>query len=181
MTRGPAGTLSPQTGGAHTRPLAFSEELQASVDILYNDDPGRGEVTECAARAIAIASGDPYLDVYTELVRLAHSEDSTPPGSRRHTVRKRTIRRYMQQAGYRWVPTLGEEGGYGAAIHPAALPASGIVVSLVDRLVAVISGVTHDTHYSPDERLHALGYWVRRDATSTARQQVATCEADSMQ
>jgi hypothetical protein len=120
------------------------------------DDGGRaaagykGEAGDCVTRAIAIATGLPYRQVYDELNALAKGERLTKRrrgrSSSRNGVHKNTTRRYLEGLGWTWVPTM--RIGQGCKVHLRAeeLPAGRLVVQVSKHVVAVIDGVAHDTH-----------------------------------
>jgi len=119
------------------------------------DDGGRkaagfkGDTRDCVTRAIAIASGRPYQEVYDALNGAARSERPRKGGKRsaaRTGVHRRTYEPYLLSLGFKWAPTM--RIGQGCTVHLRAdeLPAGRLVVSVSRHLVAVIDGVIHDTH-----------------------------------
>lgn len=127
---------------------------KAATGWVYNDGGRkaagyRGDTRDCVCRAIAIATGKPYGEVYAALNHWALSErprNGRSRSSARTGVHRATIRCYMEALGWRWVPTMGI--GTGCTVHLCAeeLPAGRLVVSVSRHLVAVIDGVIHDTH-----------------------------------
>jgi hypothetical protein len=115
------------------------------------DDKGRlaagfrGEAGDCVTRAIAIATGLPYIEVYNALNTLGKRERQSVRkrgrSSSRTGVYKPTIRRFMESIGWEWVPTM--QIGSGCTVHLRAdeLPAGRLVVSVSKHMVAVIDGV----------------------------------------
>lgn len=120
------------------------------------DDGGRaaagykGDARDCVVRAIAIASGRPYAEVYEALNLLAQAERPRRGNTRsssRTGVFRRTYERYLETLGATWVPTM--KIGQGCKVHLRAdeLPAGcRLVVSVSRHLTAVVNGVIHDTH-----------------------------------
>lgn len=110
----------------------------------------KGEAGDCVCRAIAIATGRPYAEVYEALNALGKSERTgkrkRSKSSARTGVYKPTIRRYMEFIGWTWHSTMAI--GQGCKVHLRAdeLPAGRLVVSVSRHTVAVIDGVIHDTH-----------------------------------
>lgn len=110
----------------------------------------KGATGDCVTRAIAIATGKPYQEVYDSINALATRERSGKRkrgrSSARNGVYKPTTRRYMESIGWRWVPTM--QIGSGCKVHLRAdeLPAGRLVVSVSRHVCAVIDGVLHDTH-----------------------------------
>jgi hypothetical protein len=82
------------------------------------DDGGRaaagykGKTGDCACRAIAIATCVPYQIVYDMLNEHASYQRITKRqrsrGSARTGVYKSTIRRVLEEPGWRWTPTHGD-------------------------------------------------------------------------
>lgn len=123
----------------------------------------KGEARDCVCRSVALATGRPYAKVYDELNRLARTERprQRKRSSARTGVQKPTLRRYMTQIGWEWVPTM--EVGRGCRVHLkyGELPESGpLVVSLSRHVTAVIDGVIHDTHDPSRGGTRCVyGYW----------------------
>ncbi len=120
------------------------------------DDGGRaaagfkGSTGDCVCRAVAIATGKPYREVYDEINRLALSErrgkNKRGVSSARSGVYKGTIRKLLASYGWVWHQTM--QIGEGCSVHLRAdeLPAGRLIVSVSKHEVAVIDGVIHDTH-----------------------------------
>jgi len=157
------------------------------------DDGGRaaagfkGSTRDCVARAIAIASGRPYLEIYDALNARSSGERQTVRtrrDGRRQFVRgssardgvltsRKWFREYMQTLGFRWVATMRIGSGCTVHLHDGELPAGRLVVSVSRHLTAVIDGVVHDTHDPQRATLHyhgaellrisrrcVYGYWI---------------------
>lgn len=123
-----------------------------------------GEARDCVCRSIAVATERPYREVYEAINRLGrkeHASASRRRSSARLGVQKQTLRRYMAELGWEWVPTM--EVGRGCQVHLAAgeLPCEGpLVVSLSRHVTAVIDGVIHDTHDPSRNGTRCVyGYW----------------------
>lgn len=123
------------------------------------DDGGReaagfkGEAGDCVARAVAIASGRPYAEVYAALAAGTGSQRAssrTPKRSRSArngvNVRRKWFRDYMARLGFRWVPTMQIGSGCRVHLNAAELPAGRLVVSVSKHYTTMIDGVIHDTH-----------------------------------
>lgn len=119
------------------------------------DDGGRavagfaGRTRDCVTRAIAIASGVPYREVYAAINE--RSRDERPrtgqrPSSARTGVHRRTYEPYLFSLGFVWTPAM--KVGQGCKVHLRAdeLPPGRLVVAVSKHLVAVVDGVAHDTH-----------------------------------
>lgn len=120
------------------------------------DDGGRSRyfkaehVGDCVCRAVAIATGRDYKQVYDDINRLAKSERTGKRkrgrSSARDGVYKGTIRKLMAEYGWEWVPTM--QIGQGCKVHLRAeeLPSGPLVVNVSTHTTAVIDGVCHDTY-----------------------------------
>ena len=143
--------------------------MAAHIGFVKNDGGRdsagyRGETSDCVVRAIAIATGLPYQQVYDGINALAKTERR---GSRKRRISnartgvyKNTRNRFLEALGWRWTPTM--QIGSGCTVHLRAdeLPAGRLVVSLSRHSVAVIDGVIHDI-YDPsrDGTRCVYGYW----------------------
>ena len=135
------------------------------------DDGGRraagfkGDTGDCVVRSIAIATGLPYSAVYGHINALAKLERTGKKkrgvSSARTGVYKNTYRRYLDEIGYQFTPTMSI--GSGCKVHMRAneLPGGRLIVALSKHLTAVIDGVVHDTH-NPDRggSRCVYGYWL---------------------
>ena len=130
--------------------------MQLSSSTFVSNDGGRaaaghkGKARDCVTRAIAIATGKPYQEVFDSLNILAKSE--------RTSKRKRTVsnskkgvfrfsyQKYLESLGWRWVPTM--KVGQGCKVHLTAseLPPGRIIARVSRHICAVVDGVIHDTH-----------------------------------
>lgn len=127
------------------------------MEFIYNDG-GRaaagykGATGDCVCRAIAIATGKSYKEVYEEINQQASKERKTKrkptKSSARTGVYTATTRKYLASLGWKWVPTMGV--GTGCKVHLSAdeLPSGTLIVKLSGHITTVINGVIHDT-YNP--------------------------------
>jgi len=144
------------------------------IEFVYDDggraDAGfRGSAGDCVTRAIAIASGRPYGEVYEALADgMARSRTrgrAAGKRSARNGVYRPVYDRYLRSIGAEWTPTM--EIGSGTTVHLRAdeLPPGRLVVRLSRHLAAVIDGVLHDTgDCSRDGTRAVYGYWRLPDA-----------------
>jgi len=145
------------------------------------DDGGRaaagftGEARDCVTRAIAIATGIPYAQVYYDLHAQALSDPRHIARLRQRygcTVRQHTSPRhgvprqisdpYLSRLGWTWTATM--RIGQGCTVHLRAdeLPMGRLIVRVSKHMCAVIDGVIHDTHDpSRDGTRCVYGYWRR--------------------
>lgn len=123
--------------------------------IYVYDDGGRaaagfqGKTCDCVARAIAIATGKPYREVYDAINEAARGECAgrrkRGRSSARLGVYKETYHWLLQSWGWVWSPTMAIGTGCRVHLRSDELPAGRLIVSLSKHLVAVIDGVIHDT------------------------------------
>lgn len=140
--------------GESVRDVTTSRSATMRMPFKKNDG-GRaaagyqGSVGDCTVRAIAIATGKPYQEVYDDLFELNRNSRWRSPSGKRSprdgNTNMKTIRAYMESLGWRWVPRM--KIGSGCTTHLAAdeLPAGRLVVRLSRHLCAVIDGVINDT------------------------------------
>ncbi len=127
----------------------------------------RGHTGDCTCRAIAIATSQPYQEVYNALNVLCDLRRALPyrPGrksSARTGVPRRIYEPYLWSLGWRWTPTM--QIGSGCRVHLKAeeLPAGRLIVRVSKHHVAVINGVIHDTFdCSRDETRCVYGFWAK--------------------
>jgi hypothetical protein len=127
----------------------------------------RGDAGDCVVRAIAIATGQTYSQVYVDLggfAALAASRRRDPAKRRPRSVRDGVPRQaydaYLAAIGWVWRPTMAV--GSGCQVHLAAgeLPQGRLVCRLSGHLTAVVDGVVRDT-FDPgrDGTRCVYGYW----------------------
>jgi hypothetical protein len=154
------------------------------MQFVY-DDGGRreagfqGDAGDCVARAIAIASGRPYGEIYAALADGSGTQRKSKGKKTGRTarngihVRRKWFKDYMHSLGFQWVPTMGIGTGCKVHLHDGELPAGRLVVSVSKHYTAVIDGVVRDTHNPQREermfwadgtnsimRRCVYGYWI---------------------
>lgn len=160
--------------------LTAAEEAQARRLPYVYDDGGReaagyrGSTGDCVPRAIAIATGLGYRDVYRRLHETALADDVLMAKlqlrygkhARRHAsprtgVQRRTYDALLTALGWEWTPTMAI--GQGCTVHLAAgeLPEEArLIVRLSRHLSAVVDGVVRDTHDPGRDGTRCVyGYW----------------------
>lgn len=139
------------------------------TDFKYNDG-GRsnyfkGTGGDCVTRAIAIATGKDYKEIYDRLAqgnasqRRSRKERSSKSRTGKKTAlhgiftKRKWFKDYMKELGFVWTPTMTI--GSGCKIHLQAdeLPKGKIICSISKHYVAVIDGVINDT-YNPNRNGH---------------------------
>jgi hypothetical protein len=128
----------------------------------------KGKAGDCVTRAICIATGEPYGEVYDALAAL----NATYKGRRKSSAkgvksarngivtRAKGFKEYMQSLGFKWTPTMLI--GQGCKVHLAdgELPAGRLVVAVSKHYTAVIEGTVHDTHDPQRDGSRCVyGYW----------------------
>ena len=111
----------------------------------------RGETGDCVCRAIAIATGKPYQEVYDALNAMGNEERLTQArrgskSSARTGVFKQTIHQYILAQGWHWTPTMFVGRGCTVHLTEDELPMGRLILSVSRHTVAVIDRVIHDTH-----------------------------------
>lgn len=126
------------------------------------DDGGRkaagfkGTTGDCVTRAIVIASGRPYAEVYAAINERSENERPTRRGkssSARTGVftSRKWFKDYMTSLGFVWTPTMTIGSGCTVHLKDGELPMGRIIAKVSRHFCAVIDGVIHDTH-DPSER-----------------------------
>jgi len=133
------------------------------------DDGGRaeagykGHAGDCVTRSIAIATEQPYKDVYDELNWLAKKErprNGKGRSSSRDGVHRVTYHRYMLALGWFWVPTMFIGSGCKVHLRDDELPGGNLVVRVSKHITAVKDGVIHDMHDPQRDGTRAVyGYY----------------------
>jgi len=125
------------------------------MQFLFNDG-GRltagfkGVTGDCVTRAVAIASGKPYQEVYNAINDMSQVERvgkrCRGKSNSRTGVYRKTYEKYIESIGGVWTPTM--QIGQGCKVHlrSGELPMGRLVVKVSKHLVAVIDGVINDTH-----------------------------------
>jgi hypothetical protein len=145
---------------------------------IYNDG-GRagagfkGEAQDCVTRAIAIATGLPYSEVYAALAegnasQRASSRTSKRPKSagKRICTKRKWFKDYMAGLGFIWRPCMGI--GTGCTTHfsyfgPGTYFGTGTYILALSKHYTVIKdGVIHDTHDPSRNNTRCIyGFWFR--------------------
>ena len=123
----------------------------------YNDG-GRskyfkGQAGDCVTRAIAIATGLDYKEVYDTVKDLLQH---TP----RNGLSKRETRDIMEYFGFTWVSLMTIGGGCHYHLRDDDLPSGTIICQVTKHVTTVIDGVINDTfNPSRDGTRCVYGYW----------------------
>jgi len=120
----------------------------------------QGSAGDCFVRAVAIASEQPYREVYDLVNKVAKEMKhrlGTPTaqksrrvigslGNAREGVRSPLFHEVMRHLGWYWTPTMRFGQGCQVHLRPDELPPGRLVVRLTKHIVAVVDGVVHDTY-----------------------------------
>ena len=134
------------------------------------DDGGRkaagykGSADDCATRAVAIATGKPYQEVYDAINDIAKTERTSKrkkgKSNARTGVYTATFRRYMDSIGWTWVPTMSIGSGCKVHVKADELPTGRLILNVSKHFTTMIDGVLHDTHdCSRNGTRCVYGYW----------------------
>lgn len=127
------------------------------MEYKYNDG-GRskyfkGQAGDCVTRAIAIATGLDYKEVYDIIKDLLQH---TP----RNGLKKNETRDIMHYFGFTWVPLMRIGGGCQYHLTANELPKGTIIAKVTGHVTCIINGVINDTFDpSRDGRRCVYGYW----------------------
>lgn len=140
-----------------------------------HDDGGRaaagfkGSAGDCVTRAVAIAAGLPYREVYDALSAGSRAQRVTKRSRRKASARdgvntnRKWFKDYMVGLGFTWVATMGIGTGCRVHLRAGELPQEGrLVVRCTRHMTAVIDGVIRDT-YDPSRggQRCVYGYWAK--------------------
>lgn len=153
------------------RYMKLSTDIDGNfVENYQYNDGGRkeagfkGHTGDCVARAIAIASGRPYREVYDRLAEGNKNQRVTRRTRARNArvktarlgiyVKRKWFKDYMAELGFEWTPTM--QVGQGCKVHLDAseLPSGRLVVAVSKHYTAMIDGVINDTY---DPRRYEVG------------------------
>lgn len=133
---------------------------------FVEDDGGRSRyfrgqsAGDCVARAITIASGRDYKEVYDALASLEQQYGDGKKSARDGVSPKAYKRYFGWDLEWEWTPTMFIGSGCKVHLRPDELPSGRLVVSLSKHLAAVIDGVLHDTYdCSRGGTRCVYGYW----------------------
>ena len=139
------------------------------MKYVYNDGGRqaagyRGATGDCAVRAIAIATGKPYQEVY-DAINLIGATERTGKSKRgksnaRTGVYRVAMDKYLASIGWGWNPTMAIGSGCNVHLREEELPSGRIICRLSRHFAAVVDGVLHDNHDSSRDGTRCVyGYW----------------------
>ena len=145
--------------------VAYNPKPKSTDAFTYNDG-GReaagykGIAGDCTVRAIAIATGKSYQEVYGDL--FAQNKISNPRKSspRDGGTSMKTIHKYLKSLGWEWVATMHIGSGCKVHLKKDELPSGTIIARLSKHLCAVVDGIVNDTYDSSRDGTRCVyGYW----------------------
>jgi hypothetical protein len=148
------------------------EIVERDMQVVINDG-GRavaeykGRTGDCGCRAVSIATGRPYQEIYDAIIEEAAKERMTKRKHKRSHPRTgvwpATLGRVLFRYGFKWVATM--KIGSGCKVHLRAdeLPSGRIIARVSKHYVAVVDGIVHDT-FDParDGTRCVYGYWIEQ-------------------
>lgn len=156
--------------------MTMTVTAPAGAVTFVRDDGGRaaagyrGTVGDCACRAVAIASGRPYREVYDLInaygARERKSSRKRSQSSARTGVYSATLDRLVtREYGAVWTPTMRIGSGTTVHVRTDELPTTGRhVLRLSKHYAAYVDGVLRDTHDPSREGTRAVyGFWTFPD------------------
>ncbi len=121
-------------------------------------------VGDCACRALALVTLEPYPVIYDLINKYAEYErtGSRKKGksSARNGVYKQTMHKVCAELGLKWFPTMGIGTGCKVHLRDGELPFGRLVCAVSKHYVAVIDNVIYD-RFDPSRNgtRCVYGYW----------------------
>lgn len=157
----------------------------ADCVIWQDNDGGRaasgyiGSARDCVTRAIAIASGLPYAEIYRELhlrnVAFSHGRSrkakSMKRGQRspRNGVPREVYEPYLYDLGFEWIAVMKIGSGVTMHLRADELPTGMIIARCSRHLVAVNEGTIQDTTDPSRDGTRAVYGYFRKKADALRR------------
>ena len=130
-----------------------------------------GTAGDCVCRAITIASGLPYKEVYESLAngnatqrKTKHTRNTKRSARNGIYTTRKWFKDYMISLGFKWTPTMFIGSGCKVHVKQDELPKGRLVLNLSRHSAAFINGVLHDTYDSSREGTRCVyGYWFKEE------------------
>lgn len=141
--------------------LLVKGESDTIMKFVYNDG-GRskyfkGHTGDCVIRAIAIATGKDYKEIYDDIFKL--SGDSPRKG-----VEPKYCQKYLKDLGWEWVATMGIGTGCQIHLNEDEIPDGTIIVRLSRHIACVKDKVLQDIYdCSRGGKRCVYGYWREKE------------------
>ena len=127
--------------------------------------PNKRGYGDCVVRAVAIAAGLHYNDVWNFCTEHMISLTGYRDADRGVVTRHDRFKAYMRGLGFEWVPTMSIGSGCRVHLRADELPPGRLAVRVSGHYVAVINGVIFDTYdCSRDGTRCVYGYWILKHA-----------------
>lgn len=144
------------------------------MEFNYNDGGRKnagykGDTGDCVCRAVCIATGLPYQQVYDVLANGNATQRKSKHNKKQRsksaangiTTRRKWFNDYMTSLGFVWQPTMLIGQGCKVHLRSDELPAGRLVVNVSKHFTAVIDGVLNDTYdCSRDGTRCVYGYYL---------------------
>ena len=127
----------------------------------------KGKTGDCVTRAIAIASGKSYKEIYEVMAngnlnqrKSKYYKKGTKTARAGISVRRKWFKDYMSSLGFKWTPTMFIGSGCKVHLKADELPSGNLICSVSKHYVAVVDGVIQDTYdCSRGGTRCVYGYW----------------------
>lgn len=135
-------------------PLSFEYDDGGRADAGY-----RGRTNDCVVRALAIATGYPYKQLY-QMFKKPNPGNVKGISPYSSGVQRRFTHTFLTERGWTGVPLYHDLGTFQR--FDRTLPSGKIVVALPGHLTCVINRVIHDTY--PSKTSTVVDYmWIKED------------------
>ncbi len=109
------------------------------------------DVNDCVCRAISLATGKDYKDVYDLINSYAkqeidENEIMNTYSSARNGVSKKLTHKILTDLGFKWTPTMIFGKGCKTHLRENELPKGTLIVSLSKHVACVKNGTLYDTY-----------------------------------
>lgn len=148
------------------------------MEFTYNDG-GRlaagykGKTGDCVARAIAIATGMSYQEIYSKLASGNKSQRNTKrtrkslagkkTASKGIYTKRKWFKDLMHELGFEWISCMQIGSGCKVHLNSEELPKGKLIVAVSKHYTCVIDGVLNDTYdCSRAGKRCVYGYWMAR-------------------
>ena len=131
----------------------------------------KGKTGDCVTRAIAIASGKSYKEIYEVMAngnlnqrKSKYHKKGEKTARTGISVKRKWFKDYMSSLGFKWTPTMFIGSGCKVHLKADELPSGNLVCSVSKHYVAVVDGVIQDTYdCSRDGTRCVYGYWRKEE------------------
>lgn len=122
---------------------------------------------DCVCRSISIVTKTPYRKTYDLLVEYCKTERVPRGDTRSHPrtgIAMHTIKRYMSELGWIWVPAMAIGTGTQVHLRPGELPPGRLMVRLSKHVTAVVDDEIRDIFDPARQGTRCVyGFWTEGD------------------